>query len=162
MATRVQMLRMQVLTKKSWFRRVLAFAKRAFLDIFGDSPNLKHSPSIFFFPSIFWILAKLAFAYYAIANYSPNLTAFGEFGKCFGLQLRMRESYKRFIKTWISIDSKVTNPDLKRFDSYRRSQIQISKGLYRIVDHKSSQFSKGSTNPTNPTNLHKSLVLYTK
>ncbi len=71
----------------------------------------------------------------------------------------MQESYKRFVKTWIRFDLWTTNPDLKRFVLVYRPRIRISKGLYRIVDHKSSQFSKGSTNPTNP---HESLVLYTK
>jgi hypothetical protein len=55
-----------------------------------------------------------------------------------------------------------TNPDLLRFVLVCRPWIRNSKGSYRIVDHKSSQFSKGSTNPTNPTNPHESLVLYTK
>ena len=47
-------------------------------------------------------------------------------------KLRMRESYKRFVNPWIRftnpwirIDLKVTNPDLKRFDSYPGSQILI-------------------------------------
>ncbi len=74
----------------------------------------------------------------------------------------MRESYQRFVKTWIRFDSWSTNPDLKRFVSVCGPWIRISKGLYRIVDHESSQFSKRLTNPTNPTNPHKSLVLCTK
>ncbi len=38
---------------------------------------------------------------------------------------------------------------------------RVPVDLFQIVDHESSQFSKGSTNPTNPTNPHESLVLYT-
>jgi hypothetical protein len=82
-------------------------------------------------------------------------------------KVRMRESYKRFVKTWIHFgnihfDLWTTNLDVKRFVLVCGPQIQISKGSYRIVDHESSQFSKGSTNPINPMNPHESLVLYTK
>ncbi len=61
----------------------------------------------------------------------------------------MRESYKIFVKTsirfanpWIRIDSQVTNPDLKRFDSYRWSRILTWKYSFQIVDHESSHFQK--------------------
>ncbi len=36
----------------------------------------------------------------------------------------------------------ITNPDLKRFDLYRGSQILTLKDSFRIVNHESSQFSK--------------------
>jgi hypothetical protein len=56
--------------------------------------------------------------------------------------LRMRESYKRFVKTWIRTVSwpRILTP--KRFDSYPTIWILTLKDLFRIVSHKSSQFSK--------------------
>jgi hypothetical protein len=78
----------------------------------------------------------------------------------------MRESYKRFVKTWIRfvnpwirIDLKVTNPDLKRYDSYRRSQIQILKDSVCIMITNPVNFQKIQPVFMNPTNPHKSLVL---
>ena len=56
--------------------------------------------------------------------------------------LRLRDSYKRFIKTWIRTVSWITNPDFKRFVSYRGSRILTLKDSFRIVSHESSQFSK--------------------
>ena len=45
--------------------------------------------------------------------------------------IRFQDSYKRFVKTWICFAnpwirtvSRITNPDFKRFVSYRESQIQ--------------------------------------
>ncbi len=47
------------------------------------------------------------------------------------VDLRLRDSYKRFVKTWIRFAnpwictvSWITNPDFKRFVSYRESRIQ--------------------------------------
>ncbi len=39
--------------------------------------------------------------------------------------LRLRDSYKRFVKTWIRTVSWITNPDLKRFVSFRDWRIRI-------------------------------------
>ncbi len=63
--------------------------------------------------------------------------------------VRMRESYKRFVKTWI----RFANPWIrfvswsriltsKRFVLYRGSWILTLKDSFRIVNHESSQFSK--------------------
>jgi hypothetical protein len=103
-------------------------------------------------------------------NNNKNETATFEsksWNSSFVPKVRMRELYKRFVKKWIHFgnirfDSWTTNLDLKRFVLVCGPRIQIAKGLYRIVDHESSQFSKGSTNPTNSMNPHESLVLYTK
>jgi hypothetical protein len=72
--------------------------------------------------------------------------------------VRMRESYKRFVKTWIRFANPwirfvITNPDSKKvyfvpyktnpgFVSYRGSRILTLKDSFRIVNHESSQFSK--------------------
>ncbi len=63
--------------------------------------------------------------------------------------LRLRDSYKRFVKTWIRFAnpwirtvSWITNPDFKRFVSYRGSRILTLKDSFWIVSHESSQFSK--------------------
>ncbi len=76
----------------------------------------------------------------------------------------MQESYKRFLKTWIRftnpwirIDSKVTNPDLKRFDLYRGSRILILKDSVCIVFTNPVNFEKIWPLFTNPD---KSLVLW--
>jgi hypothetical protein len=80
--------------------------------------------------------------------------------------VRLRDSYKRFVKTWIRFAnpwirtvSWITNPDFKRFVSYRGSRILTLKDSFRIVSHKSSQFSKIHPFFTNPTNPYESLVL---
>ena len=64
-------------------------------------------------------------------------------------KLRLRDSYKRVVKTWIHFAnpwigtvSWITNPDFKRFVSYRGSRILTLKDSFRIVSHESSQFSK--------------------
>jgi UDP-galactopyranose mutase len=44
-----------------------------------------------------------------------------------GFILRLRDSYKRFVKTWIRTVSWITNPDFKRFVSYRGSRILTLK-----------------------------------
>jgi hypothetical protein len=82
-------------------------------------------------------------------------------------KLRMRESYKRSVKTcfffanpWIRINSKVTHPDLKRFNSYHGSQILIKKNLVCIVIMNPVNFQNILPVFTNPTNLHESLVLW--
>ncbi len=86
--------------------------------------------------------------------------------------VRLRDSYKRFVKTWIcfanpwiSTVSWITNPDFKRFVSYRESRIQsiFKRFVSRIhfADSFRDAFSKDSTNLTNPTNPHESLVLQT-
>ncbi len=46
------------------------------------------------------------------------------------------------VKTWIRTVSWITNPDFKRFVSYRGSWIMALKDLFQIVSHESSQFSK--------------------
>ncbi len=63
--------------------------------------------------------------------------------------VRLRDSYKRFVKTWIRFAnpwirtvSWIMNPDLKRFVSYRGSRILTLKDSFQIVSHESSQFSK--------------------
>ncbi len=80
----------------------------------------------------------------------------------------MRDSYKRFIKTWIRfanpwirIDSQVTNPDLKRFVSYRGSQILTLKDSFRIVITNPVNFRKIRPVFTNPTNPYESLRILT-
>ncbi len=68
-----------------------------------------------------------------------------------GKKLRMRDSYKRFVKTWIRFANpwiRFANPWIrtvlwpqiltpKRFDSYPTIQILRILDSYRIVDHKS-------------------------
>ncbi len=78
----------------------------------------------------------------------------------FAIILRMRDSYKRFVKTWIRFDSQVTNPDLKRFVSYRGSRILTLKDSFRIVITNPVNFRKIQPVFTNPTNPYQSLVLW--
>ncbi len=65
------------------------------------------------------------------------------------LIVRFRDSYKRFVKTWIRFANPwictvlwITNPDFKRFVLYRGSRILTLKDSFRIVSHKSSHFQK--------------------
>ena len=81
--------------------------------------------------------------------------------------LRLRESYKRFLKTMDLFHNVVTNPNSKKvravsyemnpgFVLYHGSQIWTYNDLFQIVNHKSSQFSKIPPVFTNPANPHES------
>ncbi len=76
--------------------------------------------------------------------------------------VRLQESYKRFVKTWICKDLESRIPTPKRSTNLNPYCFEKIRFMDLIRDQESSHFSKTQPVFTNPTNPYNSLVQWHK